>query len=54
MNDKTLDYYNQNATIFANSTINVVSQLAFVNQMKDVIDYRTVDYYQRRYRSNKI
>jgi hypothetical protein len=30
---------------------NVVSQPAFVEQMKDVIEYRAVDYYQRRYRS---
>jgi hypothetical protein len=30
---------------------NVVRQLAFVEQMKDVIDYRALDYYQRRYRS---
>lgn len=28
----------------------VVSSPAFVEQMKDVIEYRTMDYYQRRYR----
>lgn len=28
----------------------VVGNLVFVEQMKDVIDYWTMDYYQRRYR----
>lgn len=28
----------------------VVGNPVFVEQMKDVIDYRTMDYYQRRYR----
>lgn len=31
----------------------VVGNLVFVEQMKDVIDYRTMDYYQRRYRDEK-
>ena len=29
----------------------VVDNPVFVEQMKDVIDYRTMDYYQRRYRN---
>lgn len=28
----------------------VISDLVFVEQMKDVIEYRVMDYYQRRYR----
>ena len=28
----------------------VISMPAFAEQMKDVIEYRTMDYYQRRYR----
>lgn len=28
----------------------VVGNPVFVEQMKEVIDYRTMDYYQRRYR----
>lgn len=31
----------------------VVGNQVFVEQMKDVIDYRTMDYYQRRYRNEK-
>ena len=31
----------------------VVGNPVFVEQMKDVIDYRTMDYYQRRYRDKK-
>ena len=31
----------------------VVGNSVFVEQMKDVIDYRTMDYYQRRYRDKK-
>ena len=31
----------------------VVGNPVFVEQMKDVIDYRTMDYYQRRYRDEK-
>lgn len=31
----------------------VVGNPVFVEQMKDVIDYRTMDYYQRRYRNEK-
>jgi superfamily II DNA or RNA helicase len=31
----------------------VINQPVFVKHMKDVIDYRTMDYYQRRYRENK-
>ena len=31
----------------------VVGNPVFVEQMKDVIDYRTMDYYQRRYRNKK-
>ncbi len=31
----------------------VVGNPVFVEQMKDVIDYRTMDYYQRRYRTKK-
>jgi superfamily II DNA or RNA helicase len=31
----------------------VVRQPAFVEQMKDVVEYRAVDYYQRRYRGSK-
>ena len=30
----------------------VINHPVFVEQMKDVIDYRTMDYYQRRYREN--
>ena len=31
----------------------VITQPEFARQMKDVIDYRTMDYYQRRYRGRK-
>ena len=31
----------------------VINHPVFVEQMKDVIDYRTMDYYQRRYRENE-
>lgn len=31
----------------------VIKIPAFAQQMKDVIDYRTMDYYQRRYRENR-
>ena len=30
----------------------VINHPVLVEQMKDVIDYRTMDYYQRRYREN--
>ena len=31
----------------------IISDPFFVSQMKDAIDYRAMDYYQRRYRNNK-
>ena len=31
----------------------LVHHEAFTEQMKDIIEYRTMDYYQRRYRETK-
>lgn len=31
---------------------NVIGNSVFVEQMKDVIEYRTMDYYKRRYRNS--
>ena len=31
----------------------IVGKPAFAEQMKDVIEYRAMDYYQRRYRENE-
>jgi hypothetical protein len=33
---------------------NVICQPGFAEQMKDVIEYRTMDYYQRRYREKEV
>ena len=32
----------------------IINDPYFICQMKDVIEYRTMDYYQRRYRNNKL
>ena len=32
----------------------VIDDPAFVEQVRDVIEYRTMDYYQRRYRSRSM
>ena len=29
-----------------------VKKQAFVEQVKDIVEYRVIDYYQRRYREN--
>ena len=32
----------------------IIGKPAFAEQMKDVIEYRAIDYYQRRYRENVV
>lgn len=42
------------ALALRNELHDIVGSATFASQMKDVIEYRTMDYYQRRYRSENI